>query len=79
MNKKLYDLMNWPDIEGIVYSDTVHPKKMLGQHLTGKGLLIQCFRPGAVKAYVIEKENGKKHLMQMVDEEAFFAVLINSR
>lgn len=79
MNKKLYDLMNWPDIEGIVYSDTVHPKKMLGQHLTGKGLLIQCFRPGAVKAYVIEKENGKKHLMEMVDEEGFFAVLINSR
>ena len=40
MNKKLYDLMNWPEIEGVVYSDTKHPKKLLGGHMTSKGFLI---------------------------------------
>ena len=58
MDKKLYDLMDWPDIEGIVYSDLSHPKELLGQRITKHGLLIQAFYPFAVKATV--KVKGSK-------------------
>ena len=67
--------MNWPEIEGIVYSDVAHPKKLLGQHAVKGGQLIQSFHPGAVNAYVVER-GGNKHKMEQVDEEGFFAVLI---
>lgn len=79
MNKKLYDLMNWPEIEGVVYSDTKHPKKLLGGHMTSKGFLIQAFRPGAVKAFVKDTLTGEIHAMDMADEEGYFAVLIKSK
>lgn len=75
MNKKLYELMNWPEIEGIVYSDEAHPKRLLGQHAVKGGQLIQSFHPGAVKAYVVERD-GSRHKMEQVDEEGFFAALI---
>ena len=39
MNKNLYGLMNWPEIEGIVYAECDKPKELLGAHVTGKGLL----------------------------------------
>lgn len=35
MDKKLYDLMNWPDIEGIIYSDGCNPKN-LWEHIPSK-------------------------------------------
>lgn len=75
MNKKLYELMDWPEIEGIVYSDVAHPKKLLGQHSTKNGQLIQAFHPGAVNAYVVER-GGTKHKMEQADEAGFFAVLL---
>lgn len=75
MNKKLYELMNWPEIEGIVYSDEAHPKRLLGCHAVKGGQLIQSFHPGAVKAYVVERD-GSRHKMEQVDEEGFFAVLL---
>jgi 1,4-alpha-glucan branching enzyme len=48
MNKNLYGLMNWPEIEGIVYAECDKPKELLGAHVTSKGLLIQIMRPDAV-------------------------------
>ncbi len=76
MEKKLYDLMNWPDIEGIIYSDLSHPKSILGQHIVKNGILIQLFRPEAVCANIIFKDTGKKMNMELADEEGFFARLI---
>ena len=29
MNKNLYGLMNWPEIEGIVYAECDKPKELL--------------------------------------------------
>ena len=49
MNKNLYGLMNWPEIEGIVYAECDKPKELLGAHVTGKGLLIQIMRPAAYR------------------------------
>ena len=39
MNNKLYKLMNWPRIEGIVYSEEANPQEILGVHTTGKNVL----------------------------------------
>ena len=47
MNKKLYKMMNWPEIEGIVYSESDDPHALLGAHVTGNCVLVQTIWPGA--------------------------------
>ena len=78
MIKKLYGLMNWPEIEGIVYAECDKPKELLGAHVTGKGLLILIMRPDAVavKLHI----DGRKTAVNMekVDEAGFFAALVSS-
>ncbi len=78
MNKKLYNVMDWPEIEGVVYGECIHPKALMGQHASGLNMLIQCFNPRAVKASVVLAD-GSKHAMELVDEEGFFAVLMPGR
>ena len=46
MNDKLYDFMDWAEIEAVVYSEEDHPKRILGPRVTEEGVLIQCFLPG---------------------------------
>ena len=79
MNKNLYGLMNWPEIEGIVYAECDKPKELLGAHVTSKGLLIQIMRPDAVtvKLHI----DGRKTAVNMekVDEAGFFAALVSSK
>ncbi len=79
MDKKLYKLMNWPEIEGIVYSECDNPHDYLGQQVTSAGVLIQAFMPGA--SCIIVKVDGQKknYPMEQVDEEGYFAVLIPGR
>ena len=76
MNSKLYDLMNWPEIEGIVYSDTDSPQELLGGHICKDGFLIQTFRPDAIEMYVRLDGKDKKYPMEKVDEAGYFAALI---
>lgn len=79
MNKNLYGLMNWPEIEGIVYAECDKPKELLGAHVTGKGLLIQIMRPDAV-AVKLHIEGRKTAInMEKVDEAGFFAALVSSK
>lgn len=75
MDNKLYKLMNWPEIESIVYSECDHPEKILGMHEAKGGQLIQCFFPHAVSVNVKNLTNSKEYEMEKVDEEGFFAVL----
>ena len=35
MEKQLYELMDWPEIEAVVYSESQRPKELLGAHRTG--------------------------------------------
>ena len=49
MSERLYDMMDWPEIEAVVYSEESEPKRILGPRKTPDGILIQCFRPGASK------------------------------
>ena len=73
MKAKLYDLMNWAQIEGIVYSEEDRPGTILGPHVVGNSTLYQTFYPGAKKVTLILEDKGKKVAMDMADEEGFFA------
>ena len=57
MNKRLYKLMNWAQIEGIIYSESDDPHEVLGAHVSGNNILIQTFIPGAKKVR-IQPETG---------------------
>lgn len=76
MNNKLYKLMNWPEIEGIIYSEADNPHAVLGPHVTGKNVLFQAFWPDARKADLIIPGEAKTHKMELVDEAGFFACLL---
>ena len=75
MNNRLYKLMNWPEIEEIIYSDGNNPHKILGPHKTGNNILIQTFHPNLKNAYVVTGD-GKETKMELADEEGFYAALV---
>lgn len=79
MGNKLYNLMNWPEIEGIVYAESDEPNELLGGHLLKEGFLIQVFRPDAVEIKVNVATMKKTYIMEKVDESGYFAVLIPSK
>ncbi len=76
MNEKLYQLMDWPEIEAVVYSECQRPASVLGPHLTDEGVLIQAFLPTAVSVTVVTAKDGKRYAMELADEAGFFAVLL---
>lgn len=76
MTETLYNRMNWPEIEGIVYSECDHPADLLGAHVTEDGILIQMFSPHAKEVAVKLTATGKEYPMELADEAGFFAVLI---
>ena len=79
MDEKLYDMMDWAGIEGIVYSEEDHPEKFLGPRMTEEGLLIQTFLPTAVSVTVCIKGEKNGYPMEEEDEEGYFAVLIPAK
>lgn len=76
MNKRLYDLMDWAGIEGIVYSEEDHPERLLGPHKVRGGFLVQTFQPGAQKVFLKLKKSGKTLVMEKADDAGFFAVIL---
>ena len=79
MDKKLYELMNWPRIEALVYSEEDEPQEILGPHKVKGGTLIQAFLPTAVRMEVILKDTGKAVEMEKADDEGSFAALAPGR
>lgn len=84
MNNRLYKLMNWPQIEAIVYSEEDHPHDILGPHISGSGTLLQTFQPGAAGVIAVIRDlkdqyNLATYKMAMADEEGFFACIIPKR
>lgn len=78
MENKLYKLMNWPRIEGIIYSEEDNPHEVLGPHAAGKNTLFQTFQPEALEVYLV-LAGDKKVKMEQVDEAGFFACLISGK
>ena len=79
MSDKLYDLMDWANIEALVYSEEDHPEKILGPRRTSDGILIQAFFPEASEVTVLTGARGRQVPMVMEDETGFFAALIPGR
>ena len=53
MDKELYDLMNWTDVEELVYSESQNPHAILGPHPIEGGVRIQALIPGAAGVEVL--------------------------
>ncbi|MDE6974666.1 MAG: 1,4-alpha-glucan branching protein GlgB, partial [Lachnospiraceae bacterium] len=79
MNSKLYKLMNWPRIEGIIYSEEDKPHDILGPHGAGKSVVFQTFQPGAEAVSLVVGQGSAKHKMEMVDEAGYFACVISGK
>ena len=79
MTKKLYNLMNWPKIEEIIYSECDNPHDLLGPHKAGRQTLIQAYFPGAESVFVEFETEEEKVEMELADEDGFFAVLLPGR
>ena len=79
MEEKLYDYMDWAEIEAVVYSEENHPRDILGPRVTEDGILIQAFFPGATRAAVHTIRDGKQTEMVCEDEAGFFADLLGRR
>ncbi|WP_051226408.1 1,4-alpha-glucan branching enzyme [Butyrivibrio sp. MC2013] len=75
MNDRLYKLMNWPEIEEIIYSDGNDPHRILGAHKVGNSILIQTFRPD-LEEITVKASDKKSYKMELEDESGFFAALL---
>ena len=76
LEEKLYDYMDWPRIEAVVYSEENKPHEILGAHAVKDGILIQTFLPGVQKAWEKKQRTGKETEMVMEDDAGFFAALL---
>ena len=76
MNNKLYKMMNWPEIEEIIYSDGDNPHRILGAHKVGSSYLIQAFYPDAESMQVYIENSKKSYEMELADEAGFYAAIV---
>lgn len=74
--KTLFEYMNWPRIEAVVYAEENAPKDVLGARVTEDGVLLQCFFPDAAEVVVETGEEKKRYPMEEQDEAGYFAVLL---
>lgn len=77
MNKKIYDMMDWARIEGVVYSEENHPETILGPQSVPGGFLVQAFYPDA-QAVRLVTDRGRIYEMEQSDEAGMYAVLVNA-
>lgn len=76
MNKKLYNLMNWPKIEEIIYSECDDPHAILGPHGAGNQTVVQAYFPEAVEVVLAFNESRETFQMELADDDGYFAVLL---
>ncbi len=73
--KKIYDLMDWAEIEAIVYSEADTPQNVLGPRVTQDGVLIGAYVPEA-QGITLVTDKGKEYPMVNEDEAGYFAALL---
>lgn len=81
MKDKLYKMMNWPEIEAIVYGEESNPEKILGRHTVSTSTLFQAFIPDAKEVILVvedekNREKSKEVIMELADEEGFYAATV---
>ena len=67
--------MLWPEIEAVVYVESVNPSAVLGPHSAGTSTLFQTFIPDAKEVRLRFPAEDKSIKMEQVDENGFFALL----
>ncbi len=77
MNKRLYNLMDWAEIEAVTYSEEDNPKGILGPHSIKGATLIQTYQPDSKKVSV--KIGKKVTEMELTDEDGFYSVLVKDK
>lgn len=75
MGDKVYDYMDWAEIEAVMYSEEKYPRNILGPKMTEDGLLIQCYFPGFDAVSVRTPNTGETYAM-IQEEEGYFAALL---
>lgn len=77
MEKKLFDMMQWGRIEGVVYAEEDKPYEFLGVHEQDGGSLVQAYFPDARAVSVV---TGKEETpMERVDESGFYAAYFTKK
>ena len=81
MKDKLYKMMDWAAIEGIVYAEEPNPETILGRHQVGTNVLFQTFQPNAKAVTLVfddekDKDKTKEYTMELADEAGFYAVSV---
>lgn len=79
MSKKLYNLMDWAEIEAVTYSEEDHPKAVLGPHMVKGGTLVTAYLPKAKNVTLKIKGSKVAEKMELADEEGYFAVLVKNK
>ncbi len=74
-------MMNWPEIEAIVYGEEGKPQTILGRHNVSSYTLFQTFQPSAQSVVLVieDEKNGEKnkeYTMELADEAGFYAIAI---
>lgn len=75
----LYQLMNWPEIETIVYSEHDNPHQLLGAHKVEAGILVTAFLPNAKEVILKLKGTNREYPMILEEENGFYAVLLHMK
>ena len=79
MSDKLYKLMDWRNIEGVLYADIDNPKVVLGPREVKGGCLIQVLVPDAVEVSIKYDNDKNVYQMEEVEEGGYYAVLISQK
>lgn len=78
MESRIYDLMDWAEIEAVVYAEEDAPRKVLGPVVLPEGVLIRAFFPGEENVSV-KTASGDVIPMVQEDEAGYFAVLLDGQ
>ena len=80
MTKKLYNLMDWAEIEAVTYAEEDQPKAVLGAHpVRGGQTLVTAYKPDAAEVSVKVKGTRASVKMELADEDGYFAALLKNR
>ena len=79
MRDKLYKMMDWRNIEGVLYADIDNPSIVLGPRETKEGYLIQALVPDAAEAYVKYDDSETLYQMEEVEEGGYYAVILSQK
>ena len=69
---KLYSLMNWRNIEGVVYSDIGNPKSVLGLKDEKYGSRIGVFAPDAKNVSIKVEGIDELYSTEKMDESGYY-------